>query len=130
MTQYRPDPHASDRPQVSPEPPVNGARDEAPGGPVPPRTEGAAGPGDAPPGWEDYQQGADARRAPRPEAPDIASILALLDSLRDVVPRELGEQWGALVREVLLTLRALIDWYLERLDAPPREAKVEDIPID
>ena len=62
--------------------------------------------------------------------PDLAAVLALLDALRDVVPRELGEQFNALVREVLLTLRALIDWYLERLDAPPREAKVEDIPID
>jgi hypothetical protein len=31
---------------------------------------------------------------------------------------------------VLLTLRALIDWYLERLDAPDRAPAVEDIPID
>ena len=36
----------------------------------------------------------------------------------------------ALIREALLTLRSLIDWYLERLDRPRREPRVEDIPID
>jgi hypothetical protein len=35
-----------------------------------------------------------------------------------------------IVREVLLTLRSLIDWYLERLDAPKREPEVEEIRID
>jgi hypothetical protein len=35
-----------------------------------------------------------------------------------------------LIREFLLTLRSLIDWYLERLDAPKQEREVEDIPID
>jgi hypothetical protein len=34
------------------------------------------------------------------------------------------------MREFLLTLRSLIDWYLERLDRPQREPRVEDIPID
>ena len=34
------------------------------------------------------------------------------------------------LREALLTLRALIDWYLERLDRPRREPEVENIPID
>jgi hypothetical protein len=27
-------------------------------------------------------------------------------------------------------VRALIDWYLERLERPPSEARVEDIPIE
>jgi hypothetical protein len=35
-----------------------------------------------------------------------------------------------IVREFLLTLRSLIDWYLDRLDNPRREPEVEDIPID
>jgi hypothetical protein len=35
-----------------------------------------------------------------------------------------------LIREFLLTLRSLIDWYLERLERPPREPEVEDIPIE
>jgi hypothetical protein len=56
--------------------------------------------------------------------------VALLDGLRGMVPRELQGQFNALLREVLLTLRALIDWYLERLDGRPSERRVEDIPID
>jgi hypothetical protein len=47
-----------------------------------------------------------------------------------MVPREVQDQFQALVRELLLTLRALIDWYLERLDGAPAEPRVEDIPID
>jgi hypothetical protein len=46
------------------------------------------------------------------------------------VPPELRDQFVSLQRELLMTVRALIDWYLERLDAPKPEARVEDIPID
>ena len=34
------------------------------------------------------------------------------------------------MRELLLTLRALIDWYLDRLDKPELTPQVEDIPIE
>jgi hypothetical protein len=61
---------------------------------------------------------------------DPAALFVLLDGLRRVVPRELEGQLTNVIREFLLTLRALIDWYLERLDRPPREPRVEDIPID
>lgn len=44
--------------------------------------------------------------------------------------REPQDQLTALLRELLLTLRSLIDWYLERLDAPRRPREVEEIPID
>ncbi len=44
--------------------------------------------------------------------------------------RELDRQLTNIIREFLLTLRSLIDWYLERLDAPRREPEVEEIPID
>jgi hypothetical protein len=67
--------------------------------------------------------------AARPGLPDFSPVFALLDSLRRMVPPELQEQFLALQREVLLTLRALIDWYLERLDARSRPVEVEDIPI-
>lgn len=40
------------------------------------------------------------------------------------------DQLTDLIRELLLTLRSLIDWYLERLDQRPREPRVEDIPIE
>ena len=49
------------------------------------------------------------------------------DPLRD---DELRDQVTNLIREFLLTLRSLIDWYLERLDRPRREPEVEDIPIE
>ena len=43
----------------------------------------------------------------------------------------LGQGVGELQREVLMTARALIDHYLERLDQPPDpEGRVESIPID
>jgi hypothetical protein len=70
---------------------------------------------------------------PPPNAPpglDPRALFVLLDGLRRVVPRELEGQLTNLIREFLLTLRALIDWYLERLDRPSREPRVEDIPID
>jgi hypothetical protein len=44
--------------------------------------------------------------------------------------REVEDQLVRLIREFLLTLRSLIDWYLERLERPRRGPEVEDIPID
>jgi hypothetical protein len=80
----------------------------------------------------DRQPGEDgwtrAERDPRP--PDPAALLTMLDGMRRMAPRELEDQLTNLIREFLLTLRSLIDWYLERLDAPKREPEVEDIPIE
>ena len=67
---------------------------------------------------------------PHGGSPDPAALFVLLDGLRRVAPRELDDQVTKLIREFLLTLRALIDWYLERLDRPRREPEVEDIPIE
>lgn len=61
---------------------------------------------------------------------DLSALFVLLDAVRRSVPGELEERVTALIREFLLTLRSLIDWYLERLDRPGREPRVEDIPID
>jgi hypothetical protein len=61
---------------------------------------------------------------------DFAALFILLDALRRAVPSDLQEQFTRLVREALLALRALIDWYLDRLDHRPREPRVEDIPIE
>ena len=69
-----------------------------------------------------------AEEEPRP--PDPASLFVLLDGMRRMAPRELEDQVTNLIREFLLTLRALIDWYLERLDRPGQEPKIEDIPIE
>ena len=81
---------------------------------------------------EDYTRayGGGAPPPPRGRGLDLSALFVLLDGMRRVLPRELEQQFTALVREVLLTLRALIDWYLERLDGRERAPRVEDIPID
>lgn len=92
-------------------------------------------PEQAPPGWEEWARTASeggAHGAPhgRPQLPDLSALIAIVEALRRAVPHELQEQFIALQRELLLTLRALIDWYLERLDGTSRATQVEDIPID
>jgi hypothetical protein len=67
---------------------------------------------------------------PRSRGLDFSALFVLLDAIRGAVPREVERQFTSLVREALLTLRSLIDWYLERLDRGRREPQVEDIPID
>ena len=72
----------------------------------------------------------DAPPPPRSGGPDLSPLFAIVDALRRGLPRELQGQFTSLLREVLLTLRALIDWYLERLDRGERKPDVQDIPID
>jgi hypothetical protein len=67
---------------------------------------------------------------PQSPPPDPAALFAMLDGMRRMAPRELEDQVTNLIREFLLTLRSLIDWYLERLDRKPAEPTIEDIPID
>ncbi|HEY2604108.1 MAG TPA: hypothetical protein VGI67_21305 [Thermoleophilaceae bacterium] len=62
--------------------------------------------------------------------PDLRPLFALIDVMRSALPHELRDQFNSLVREVLLTLRALIDWYLERLGPGQPDSRVEDIPIE
>ena len=81
--------------------------------------------------WADPRWGEGPPPPPRRHgALDLSALFVLLDAIRRAVPRDLDEQFVRLVRELLLTLRSLIDWYLERLDRPRREPRVEDIPID
>ncbi len=77
--------------------------------------------------WE--PPGAGPRATPG-AGPDLSGLLVLLDTLRQAAPAELQERTSALIREVLLTLRALIDWYLEHMDQPAQKPEVEDIPIE
>lgn len=82
---------------------------------------------------EAERQPSDDARAGRGDGqgpPDPAALFVMLDGMRRMAPRELEDQITNLIREFLMTLRSLIDWYLERLDQPREEPKVEDIPID
>ena len=64
-----------------------------------------------------------AQATTQPHAPDPAALFVMLDGMRRMAPRELDDQLTNLIREFLLTLRSLIDWYLERLDRPPPGAQ-------
>jgi hypothetical protein len=62
---------------------------------------------------------------------EIQALAGLLESLRGSIPPELARQLGEAVRELLLALRALMDWWIERLDrAPEAPVEVQDIPIE
>lgn len=66
----------------------------------------------------------------RAGAPDADPFVALVQAMRDLIPPELQRRLVAALRELLLALRALIDWYLERLERRREESvEVEDIPI-
>ena len=87
--------------------------EEAARGPVPPR-------GWAVPGEE--------RPAP---GFDLGQITALIEALRGVVPPELTHQLSEALRQLLLALRAVLDWYIARLEGgEPPARDVEDIPVE
>ena|SRR6478609_6912656 len=70
---------------------------------------------------------------PRPSAPavpDFAALFALVDAAKDTLPPELLRQVADALRELLIALRAVLDYSIDRLDRPTPEARdVEDIPI-
>lgn len=81
-----------------------------------------------PPGWRSAEDSA--RRTD-----EVQALTALLESLRELIPDELREQFKELLRQVLLLARALIDWWVDRMEAGEGAAPaagrpvVEDIPI-
>lgn len=89
------------------------------------QTTGATGSQTPPSGWA-----APAGEEPAGQGRDIEFVAQLLRSLRELIPPELQRKLAEALRELLVAIRALIDWYLDRLDqrrtAPP---EVQDIPI-
>lgn len=80
--------------------------------------------GSAPPpegGWE----------IPREQAAEAADLLSRLGELvQEFVPEDLQKRIAEAVRELLVALRALIDWLVERLERRPGgPVEVRDIPI-
>jgi hypothetical protein len=64
---------------------------------------------------------------------ELQALLTLLEAVREAVPAELSRQLATALRDLLVALRTLIDWYLERLGEPGAggaEVRVEDIPLD
>jgi hypothetical protein len=89
-----------------------------------PRDNGDTDDRPPPAGWQ----------APRDDAPapdrDAELIADVLQRLRGLIPPELQQQIAEALRELLLALRALLDWYIERLERRRTEpVEVTDIPI-
>lgn len=63
-------------------------------------------------------------------APDFAALFALLDAAKGTLPPELLRQVADALRELLIALRAVLDYSIDKLERPAPEARdVEDIPI-
>jgi hypothetical protein len=78
-----------------------------------------------PAGWQ-VPEGDDAERG----EDELDAMMALLRSLRDRIPPDLQQRLVTALRELLEAIRALLDWYLERLERPRHQpAEVQDIPI-
>ena len=66
---------------------------------------------------------------------EIDALIALVASLRDLLPAELRAQLAEIVRQILVFVRAVLDWWIERVERSPDDARrgagddVEDIPI-
>ena len=62
---------------------------------------------------------------------DLQALAGLLETARTSVPPELARQLAEAARELLIALRALIDWWIARLEREPeRPVEVQDIPIE
>jgi hypothetical protein len=85
-----------------------------------------------PAGWQQpAPAGDDSQTAPALGfGADADLLLGLLGTLRGRIPPELQQRLAEAVREVLLALRALINWYLERTERRRAEpTEIQDIPI-
>jgi hypothetical protein len=61
---------------------------------------------------------------------ELDALISAVRSLRDLVPPEVMQRLAEALKEVLLAIRSLIDYYVERLERPREEPpEVTDIPI-
>ncbi len=62
---------------------------------------------------------------------ELDTLVQAFQSLRELIPPEVVQRLAAALKELLLAIRAVIDWYLERVDRRRAEqpSEVEDIPI-
>jgi hypothetical protein len=93
------------------------------------RERDAARAGDKPPpnGW-------DVPHSAETAGTEVDALVALLTTMRDVLPPELRAQLAELARQILVFVRAVLDWWIGRLEQGPQDppaprGDVEDIPI-
>jgi hypothetical protein len=79
-----------------------------------------------PPGG--YAAAGDGRGSP---FPDLSALTGAVELLRGSVPPELSRQLTQALRELLIAMRAVLDYSIERLEpGKPASVPVEDIPIE
>jgi hypothetical protein len=63
---------------------------------------------------------------------ELCPICRAADVLRATATPEMRDQWQSVQRDALVTMRALIDHYLERLEEAEAQPgpRIEEIPID
>jgi hypothetical protein len=66
-----------------------------------------------------------------PPFPDLSALAGLMDLARSSLPPDLQRQLQQALRELLIALRAVLDYSIDRLEpgSEPPPATVEDIPI-
>ena len=106
-----------------------GAGNPGPGagnpGPEASESHDAGDPRDPPAaGWQTAEESS------RGHTSELDPFVALVQAMRDLIPPDLQQRLIAALREVLLALRALIDWYLERIERRREQGvEIQDIPI-
>jgi hypothetical protein len=83
-----------------------------------------------PAGWQPPGPEPESDSRPDVGADEFELLFEAIRALRDRISPELQRRLGLALRELLLAVRALIDWYLERSERRRRQpAEVQDIPI-
>jgi hypothetical protein len=78
-----------------------------------------------PAGWDVPRSAAEAND-------ELDALVHLVASVRELLPAELRAQLAEVIRQILLFVRAALDWWLERIEgagAPRGRDDAEDIPI-
>ena len=83
--------------------------------------------GDLPPSGYEGERSAGERSA----FGELQALAGMIEAVRTSVPPELARQLAEAARELLIALRALLDWWIARLErTPDGPVEVQDIPIE